>query len=93
MNTSSREVVTLMLLQEERAETITKAKALRKQLTELENAVAHIDLAIVSIKSSPLSEALDVTPKALLSHPDHTISVRPGLITRLLNPIHKTQHK
>lgn len=89
MKNTSSEIMTLMLLQEQRAELVAKGKALRQEMLVLENAVAHVDLAITSIKSSPLSGAVDAPSQALLG----TNSVRPGVVTRLLTQLCSNHQK
>ncbi|HMO84765.1 MAG TPA: hypothetical protein PKC18_07590 [Lacipirellulaceae bacterium] len=83
MKNTSREVVTLMLLQEDKDAAIAEARRLRQRLNELKAAVDHLDLAIEAIKSSPLRRAVGGQAKGLLGDAASAMPLRPGLITRL----------
>lgn len=88
MQNSSRDIVTLMLLQEERDDLVAKFKALRKEVVAMENAISHIDLAMLSIKSSPLTKSIEAhtSHKGLLSR-NYEMPIRPGVVARLVDTL------
>jgi len=92
MKNSSQEIVTLILLKDQREllqgqreEIVKKGKALRKDLATTDDAISHIELAILAIESSPLNEAIEarIPQKGLLSQTYEPI--RPGVVARIVN--------
>ena len=90
MQSKTREQVTLLLLQEEKDATVAKAKALRVELMTLDKAIAHLDLAIMSFTSSPLSESqLGGKPKTGRELPPYSGPFREEVVSSLIDNLRR----
>lgn len=71
METKTRKHITLLLLTEEKEALLAKARTVRAELVAFQQAIAHVELAILSVNTSPLNEsAAAALPKSLQSEAD-----------------------
>jgi hypothetical protein len=90
MQSNSRQQVTSLLLQEEKEATVAQAKALRVKLLTLEKAIAHLDLAIMSFNSSPLSESQqEGKPKVGRELPPYSGPFREEVVASLIDKLRR----